>query len=410
MGLFRNADFRNLWAAQTVSLVGTQVTLLAFPLAALLLGGSALEVSLLAAVEFAPVLLLGLPAGAWVERMSRRRVLIGADLARAAALAVVPAAYALDMLSMPLLYGAAFVIGLATLFFDVAQLSYLPALVAGDELTEGNAKLESSRSLSQLAGPGLGGGLVQVLTAPVAIVVDAFSYLLSAAFLLRIKRPEPPPAPPEGGLRQEIAEGLRFVFTHPLLRPITLAAAAAELAFAAVLALQVVYGVDDLKLSAGVIGLAIAAGNAGGLIGAMLAGRAVDRFGPGPALIAAVALFSAGAVMLPLAGEAVMFGAGLFVVYLGVVVFNVIQVTLCQTATPARLLSRMNATLRFITWGMVPIGAAAGGVLTGALGVRGVLWAAAAVCALSIVPPCLPAVRGLRTYPEPQLTGARDDH
>jgi MFS family permease len=407
MSLWRNSDFRNLWLAQSVSLVGTQVTLLAFPLAALLLHGSALEVSLLAAVEFLPVLLLGLPAGAWVERLPHRAVLIATDLARAGALAVVPVAYYLDMLTMPLLYGVAFSIGLATLFFDVAQLSYLPALVEEDQLTSGNAKLETSRSLSQLAGPGLGGALVQFLTAPVAVAVDALTYLGSAAFLLLIRKRENTPDPVgEHGLGRQIGEGLRFVFGHRLLRPIVLAAAAAELAFAAVLALQVVYAVQVLHLEAGVIGIVLAVGNAGGLLGAALAGPVVDRLGPGVAIIGSIALFAAGAAMLPLAGGAIVFGIGLFVVYLGVVLFNVVQVTLCQTATPTGLLSRMNATLRFVTWGMVPLGAAFGGVLAGPLGLRGVLWLAAAITALSILPPWLSAIRTLRAYPE-NLAGSR---
>ncbi|GAA4080157.1 MFS transporter [Nonomuraea soli] len=401
MSLWRNGDFRNLWLAQSVSLVGTQVTLLAFPLAALLLGGSALEVSLLAAVEFVPVLLLGLPVGAWVERLPLRPVLIASDLIRAGALAVVPLAYVMDMLTMPLLYGVAFMIGLATLFFDVAHLSYLPDLVTEEQLTDGNAKLETSRSLSQLAGPGLGGGLVQFLTAPVAIALDSLTYLASALFLTRISKPSRPPQPTgEGGLGRQISEGLRFVAGHRLLRPLMLSAAAAELAFAAVLALQVVYAVQVLHLSAGMIGLALAVGNAGGLIGALLAGKAVERYGPGPVIVGSIAMFAAGAAMLPMSGEVVLFGGGLFVVYLGVVLFNVVQVTLCQTATPPGLLGRMNATFRFVTWGMVPLGAALGGLLVAPLGLRGVLWMAAAITALSIVPPVMSAVRTLRAYPE----------
>jgi len=410
--LWRNGAFRNLWLAHSVSLVGTHVTMLAFPMAALLLHASALEVSLLAAVEFVPVLLLGLPAGAWVERLPLRPVLIVTDLVRAAALVTVPVAYALDLLTMPLLYVVAFAIGLGTLFFDVAQLSLLPGLVEEEQLTSGNAKLESSRSVAQLAGPAVGGVLVQALTAPVALAADVLTYLASAAFLIRVpgavagaagdsvatERIEDPEAT-DGGLRAEIGEGLRFVFGHRLLRPIVLCAAAAELAFAALLALQVVYAVNVLHLSAGVVGAALAVGNAGGLLGAMLSAPAVERFGPGKALIGSVAVFAAGALMIPMAGGAVGLGAGLFVVYLGVVLFNVVQVTLCQMATPARLLGRMNATLRFITWGTVPVGAALGGVLVAPLGLRGVLWLAGAITVVSIVPPLFSPVRALMSYP-----------
>ncbi|GAA2696129.1 MULTISPECIES: MFS transporter [Actinosynnema] len=396
--LWRSANFRNLWFAQTVSLVGTQVTLLALPLLALLvLDASAFEISLLAAIEFLPVLLLGLPAGAWIERLPLRPVLIATDVLRGVALLAVPLAAALDVLSMPLLFAVAFAIGIGTLFFDVAQLSYLPDLVAEDRLVDANGKLELSRSVSQLGGPGVGGFLVQIFTAPIALLVDAVSYLVSALFLLRIKGPVRRTVEPENlGLRKEIAEGFRFVFGHPLLRPLILCAALAELAFAAVLALQVVFAADELGLSPGVTGVVLAIGNAGGLISALLAGPISQRLGTGPTFIASIVLFSAGAAMLPMASGAVLFGAGLFVVYLGAVLFNVLQVSLCQVVTPIRLLGRMNSVFRFVTWGMVPLGAALGGALVEPVGLRGVFWGAAIITALSIIPPLLSPVRTFR--------------
>lgn len=399
--IWRIADFRNLWLAHSVSLFGTQITLLAFPLAALLLlHASPLEVGLLAAAEFLPVLLLGLPAGAWVDRLPRRPVLIVTDLVRATALAAVPAAYLLDVLSMPLLYAIAFVIGLGTLFFDVAQLSYLPALIDEDRLVDGNAKLEVSRSVAQLAGPTAGGFLVQLFTAPVAIAIDVVSYLVSTVFLLLVKGREGDAEPIERtGLRQEVGEGLRFVFRHPLLRPLVLCAAAADLAFAAVLALQVVYAVDVLELGPGATGVVLAVGNIGGLLAAFVSGWVATRVRPGIAILASVALFAAGAVLLPLAQGAIGFAVGLFVVYLGVVIFNILHVSLCQTVTPSRLLGRMNATTRFITWGMVPLGAAGGGLLVGPVGLRGVFWIAAAICVVSLLPPLFSPVRTLRADP-----------
>lgn len=400
-GALRVADFRQLWLGHSVSLIGTQITLLAFPLLALaVLDASPLQVSMLAAVEFLPVLLLGLPAGAWVDRLARRPVLIVTDLVRAAALASVPVAGAIGALSLPLLYVVAFVIGLGTLFFDVAQLSYLPALVEEDQLVDANAKLELSRSVSQLAGPSIGGFLVGILTAPVAIAVDAVSYLVSTVCVLLVRRRETRSEPVERvGLRDEIVEGLRFVLSHALIRPLVLCATAAELAFAAVLALQVVFAVDELHLSAMSIGLALAVGNTGGLVGAVVCQRVTDRLGPGPTIVGSTALFVVGAAALPAAHGVVGFAAGLFLVYVGVVVFNVVQVTLCQTLTPSRLLGRMNATLRFLTWGMVPIGAAAGGLLVHPLGLRGVFWAAAAVLMAAMLPPLLSPIRSLRHYP-----------
>ncbi len=402
-GIWRVADYRNLWLSQSVSLLGTQITLLAFPLLAILLiDASALQVSLLAALEFLPVLLFGLPAGAWVDRLPRRPIMIISDVGRAVALATVPIAYVLGVLNLPLLYVVAFVIGLGTLFYDVAQQSFLPALVEDDLLVDANAKLEMSRSVSQLAGPSAGGFLVALFSAPLAIALDALSYVASTFFLLSVRGRETKAEPIEPlGLGKEIGDGLRFVFGHRLMRPLAIAAGTADLAFAAVLALQVVYAVKTLHLSAAAIGITLAVGNAGGLLGAVLCARITDRVGPGRAILGSIAIFSVGAAVLPLAGGAVVFAVGLFIVYFGVVVFNVVQITLCQTLTPAGMLGRMNATLRFITWGMVPVGAAVGGLLVEPLGLRNVLWIAAGVTALSIVAPLLSPLRSLRSDPPP---------
>jgi MFS family permease len=395
-GLWRVSGFRNLWLAQTTSLLGSQVTLLAFPLLALLtLHASALQVSVLWAMEFLPVVLLGLPAGAWVERLRHRPVLIVADIVRGLATASIPIAYALGGLSMVHLYAVAFVVGLGTLFFDVAHLSYLPSLIREDQLADGNAKLEGSRSFAQLAGPSLGGILVQALTAPAAVVADAVSYGFSAMFLLFIRDHRKAPAPTERRLRGEIGEGIRFVASHPLLRPLALCTAIANLAFAAVLALQVIYAQRTLHLSPTAIGIVLAVGNAGGLVGAFLSGPLSRRFASGVVIIGSVAVFSVGAVLLPLSTGAVGLGLGLFTVYVGVVIYNVAQVTLRQTITPEGLLSRTNATLRFVEWGTLPIGAAVGGILVGPAGLRGALWIAAIVNAVSIIPPLLSPVRRL---------------
>ncbi|WP_430788858.1 MFS transporter [Actinoplanes sp. G11-F43] len=391
-------SFRNLWFAQSVSLIGTQITLLAFPLAALLLlDASAFEVSLLATLEFAPVLLLGLPAGAWIEHMPRRPVMVISDLARAAALLVVPVAAGLDFLSMPLLYAAAFVIGLGTLFFDVAQMSALPELVDEEQLVDANSKLELSRSVAQVGGPGAGGLIVQLFSVPMAILVDAFTYLASALFLLGVK-PKRPPQPPEEppALLRDILAGMRYVFRHPVQRPLLICSAIADLAFAAVLALQVVFAVDELGLSAGMAGLVIAIGNGGGVLGAVLAGPLAGRIGTGPAFLVSIVLFAAGAVVLPVSPGPVTFAAGLFLVFTGAVIFNVLQMTLTQVVTPPALLGRTNSIFRFVSWGMVPVGAAVGGLLVGSYGLRGVFWIAAVIVVLSLVPPLFSPVRGLR--------------
>ncbi|MEO6504233.1 MAG: MFS transporter [Jatrophihabitantaceae bacterium] len=386
--LLRVPAFRNLWLAQTLSQLGTQVTVLAIPLVGLLLEASASQIGLLYTAEFAPILVLGLPVGALLDRLPLRPVMLVADAARALALAVIPIAHVMGMLTLPLLYVVACVIGLGTLFFDVAQLSYLPALIRQDQLGEGNAKLEGSRSLAQLGGPTVGGLLIQVMTAPVALLLDGLSYLASFTLLLFVRADRETQTQPklEGGMRQEIAEGIRYVLRHPVLRPLAMCDASANLGFAAILALQVLYAARTLGLNPASIGLVLAAGNAGGLAGALLCGRLTTRFAAGPLMICSLALAALGAAVLPLSHSAISFGAGLFLAYAGAVIYNIVQITLRQLVTPERLLNRANATLRFIEWGTLPLGAAVGGMLVAPLGLRGVLAAAAAVCALSMIP------------------------
>ncbi|HEV2345835.1 MAG TPA: MFS transporter [Actinocrinis sp.] len=399
--LWRLSRFRNLWLAQTVSVLGTQVTVLAFPLVALLLKASALDIGLLSAVEFLPVLLFGLPAGAWVERLPRRRVMLVMDAVRTVAMVSVPIAYAAGVLTLPLLFVVAFIIGLGTLFFDIAQMSYLPALVADSQLAEGNAKLEGSRSFGQLSGPTVGGFLIQLFSAPIAVLVDALSYAASFVLLLFVRGRDNAAAPTDEGrgLGKEIAEGVRFVVRHPLLRPLAMCDATANFAFAAMLALQVFYAARVLHLGSAVIGTVLGVGNAGGLIGAVVCGALSRRLAPGVLLMGSIVVFTVGAVLLPLSHGAVVFGAGLFLVWVGVVIYNITTLTMRQLITPERLLSRMNATLRFIEWSTLPLGAALGGVLVAPLGVRGVLWGVAVICGLSILPPLLSPVSRLKSTP-----------
>lgn len=398
--LWRHAGFRNLWLSQTVTLFGTSVTLVALPLVGLFfLDASAFEIGLLWAVEYVPIVLVGLPVGVWVERLPLRAVMVAADLGRVLALLTVPAALWLDLLSMPLLYFVAFCVGLGTLFFDVAQLSILPDLVEERKLVDANSKLELSRSVSQIGGPGVGGFLVQLLTAPLAILADAATYLASAYLLLFVKgKPREAPSTERLNLRREISEGLRFVFGHSLIRPLLLCATLAELAFAAVLALQVVFAADELSMSPAVIGVALAIGNGGGVLGALIAEPFARRFGTGTAFMVAIVLFTGGSIMLPLATGPVSFGAGMFVVFLGAFLFNVLQVSLCQAVTPSNLLGRMNSVFRFATWGVIPLGAAGGGALVDAIGLRGVFWIAAALNVLSFLPALFSPIPRLKDY------------
>jgi MFS family permease len=389
--LWRDADFMKLWSAQTFSVLGTQVSLLAIPYTAVvLLDASALAVGALSAVEFLPFLLVGLPAGAWVDRLRRRPVMIAADIGRVAVLAAVPIAYAADALHLALLFPVALLIGVGTVFFDVAQQSYVPFVVDRTQLPAANAKLELSRSVAQVSGPGLGGVLVQVLSAPVAILADALSYAGSAVLLALVRRREPvPERRSAGGLTVEIKEGVRFVLGHPLLRPILLAMAGANLAFGGVLALQVLYAARTLELRADAIGLVLAVGYAGGIVGAFAVVPLRRHLGVGRLLIATAALFTLGTALLPLATHATampLMGGGLFVVYLGVVAFNIGQISLRQAVTPEGMQGRMHSVMRVVVWGITPVGAFLGGVAGEAFGLRAVMWLAVLVNALSVLP------------------------
>ncbi len=406
--LLRNADFVKLWSAQTISQLGTQVTFLALPLAAILvLDATPFELGLLSSLEFAPFLLLGLPAGVWVDRMRRRPIMIVGDLGRALALGSIPVAHWAGALTMGQLYVVAFATGVCTVFFDVSYQSYLPTLVERDRLAEGNAKLEISRSGAQLAGPGLAGGLVQLLSAPAALLADAVSYLGSAFFVAWIRGRERPAARRDGGeqrqgMRREIAEGLRYVLGHPLLRPIAACTSISNLFGSMAFAILILFATRELGLSAGAIGIAFALGNIGSLVGAVVAERVAKPVGVGKAIIGSSLIFGLAGLLIPLATRQsampLLVAAG-FLGGLGGVVYNVNQVSLRQSITPDRVLGRMNATMRFIVWGTMPIGALVGGALGAAIGLRATLWVAGIGGLLALLPPLASPVRSLERMP-----------
>jgi MFS family permease len=406
--LWRHPDFMKLWSAETISQLGTQVTLLGLPLIAiLLLEASAFEVGLLTAVEFLPFILFGLPAGAWVDRLRRRPILIVGDLGRAISLGSIPLAYELHALHLPQLYVVAFVNGVLTVFFDVAYMSYLPSIVERDKLVEGNSKLEGSRATAQLAGPGLAGGLIQLVGAPLAIIADAASYVWSAALVFLIRRPEPPVVVPEGGrakLRTEIREGWTYVMHHPYLRWIAASTSSSNLFSNIGFSILLVYAVRRLGLKPGEIGIIFAIGNVGGLLGAFTGSPLAKRIGIGPAIVWSAVLFGFPMLLVPAAPVsapdvflivAIFFGAW------GGVMYNVTQVGLRQAITPQRMQGRMNATMRFMVWGTIPIGAFVGGVLGNTIGLRPTLWIGTAGLSLAFVPVALSPVRKLKEIPPP---------
>ncbi|MFD5886125.1 MFS transporter [Streptomyces sp. NPDC060334] len=407
-GPMRVRDFRLLLAGAATGQLGAQVTLVALPLVAVLeLDAPAFQVGLLTAAETAAFLLVGLPAGALVDRMRKRSLMIRADLVRAVAMASIPAAALAHALTMAQLYVVALVIGVATVFFDVAHQSYLPQILPRDQLVAGNGALETVRSTAQVTGPGVGGGLVQLVGAHLAVVADAIGYLLSALFLLRVKQPEETPEPAAGAsLRKEIAEGVRFVFGHPLLRVIALTTGLANLCTAVLMATQTVHLVRVVGLEPGGLGLVLSASAVGGLLGALCAGRLAARLGQARVILLSVLVTGPFALLWPLSGHglsgAALFAAGSAVVSFGAVVYNIAQVSFRQGLCPPRLLGRMNATLRFLMWGTLPLGALIGGALAQSHGSRTALaWCAVGILAVPL-PLLFSPLRRMRDLPGPQ--------
>jgi len=402
--LWHNRDFRRLWAAQTVSQFGTEITGLALPLLAILvLHASTFEVAALAVVDWLPFFLFSLPAGVWIDRLPRRPILIAADLGRALALGSIPLAYLLDVLTLGQLYLVGLVAGTFTVFFDLSYQSYLPSVVERDELGEGNAKLEVSRSSAQVAGPGLAGVLVSTVTAPYAILVDAISFLASAVFLTRIRRRE---QKPEGsreqrpGFRAEIRDGLRFVWRHPIQRPIVFFVAVSNVCVTMLFAIYLVYAVRTLGLDATTIGVIFSLGSIGSLVGAVTANRVARLFGIGPGLIAVAATGGLGLLLIPLArGELAIPFLVVANVLWGFFVLNyfVTAISLIQAITPDHLLGRTNASRRFLVQGVIPVGALLGGTLGTVLGLRATIALGAAGAALAVLPLVFSPLRAVQT-------------
>ena len=408
--LLRHPDFLKLWSAETISQGGTQVSLLALPIVAILiLDASPFEVALLGTIEFLPFILFTLPAGVWVDRLRRRPILIVGDLVRAASLLSIPLAFALDGLSIYQLYVVGFINGIATVFFDVSYQSYLPALVDRDQLVDGNSKLEISRSGAQIVGPGAAGVLIGAVTAPIAIVLDSISFIVSALFLFLIRRPEPAPARehdehgrPRGSMRRETMEGLRYVAGHPYLRAIAACTSTSNLFSQFVFAILMVYLLRQLGLAPEIVGVVFSIGASGFLLGALLGNRIARRFGVGRTIVASALMFGPGNLLIGIAPPdlAVPFIiAGTFLGGFAGVVYNINQVSLRQAITPERMQGRMNATMRFLVWGTIPIGSLIGGVLGTTLGLRETILLGGALGLVSFLFVLFSPVRSLREVP-----------
>jgi MFS family permease len=387
-----------------VSQTGTAITAVAVPLVALLqLQATALQVGLLRAAEFMPYLLFTLPAGELVDRRRRRPLMIGCDLVRAVALAVVPLAAVLGFLTLPLLFAVVVTVGFASVLFDVAAVTVLPSLVGRNALLQANAALETSGSVAVVAGPGLGGALVGIIKASGAVAADALSYLLSAGFLLRVRAAEPAPAAsPYGGVRT-LAVGLRQVRRSPVLRPLVLYLSATNLIFGAFEAVFVVFEVRGLGLDGPQVGAVVAIGNLGAVIGALTSRRLANRVGLGLTLLLGAVGSAAGSVLVtcaPRSAPLPWLVAGQFVLALTVLWFNIQSLSLRQAVTPDAVRGRVNAAVRMLGFGAIPLGAALGGVIAGAIGLRETLAVFTALSAVATVQLGVSSLRRLRTAPD----------
>ncbi|GAA2898239.1 MFS transporter [Streptosporangium fragile] len=405
--LFRQRSFALLWAGQSVSMFGTQITYVALPITAVvILQATPMETGVLTALEQLPFLLFGLFVGVLVDRRARRPILIGANVVRCAALAWIPIAYLLDLLTIGHLFLVAFVVGTMTVFFDLAYQSYVPGLVGRERLMEANGKLQVSESVAEIAGPGIAGVLISAISAPVVIAVDAFSYVLSALAL--VKMPADAPSAPRAGAGRpapsvwaSVREGFSVIGRHTLLRWCTTAAVVTALFLSALTAVLFLFLIREAGIGTAQVGLIVAAGSAGALLGALSVDRLGDRIGVGPTLVLSLTLPGVGYFILAsvegnsLAAVATAAAAN-FIALFGIPVFDVTVISFRQVVTPDHLLGRVNATVRTLAWGSLSLGALLGGALGSTLGLRPTILIAAGGLLLPAVILLLSPVRRVR--------------
>lgn len=381
--LARRPDFLKLWAGQTVSEFGSRITRDGLPvLAVAALAASPEQMGLLTAAASLPILLLSLFAGVWVDRLSRRPLLIAADLARAMVLLIIPLAFFAGALSFELLLVVTMTASALGLFFNIAYQAMLPWLVEREHLVEANSKLAATDALAEVGGPALAGLLIQVVGAPLAIAADALSFIFSAWTLAIIRKPEPKPAPhPSPSIRRELREGLAVVLSNPLLRILVTGIALRAFFGSMIGALYAYYTLRELGLTPAALGIVIGAGGIGALLGAALAGRLTRRFGLARTLAGGMLVSAFTGLLLPLAdvipGTAmVTLIAGQILGDAAMAVFLIGETSLRQLLVPNALLGRANALIGFLAEGVAPLGAVAGGALAGILGGRGGMWIA----------------------------------
>ncbi len=414
--LLRDRVFRRYWGASTVSMFGDQVSSVALPLTAVLvLHAGAAQMGYLTALMWLPSLLFGLHAGAWVDRRGNRRtIMIIADLGRAAALAAIPACYALHVLSLPLLYGVTFIEGALAVLFTVSDGTLFVSIVPPDSYVDGQSLIYGSRALSFMGGPSAGGLLVEALTAPYAVIVDALSFLGSAFQLASIKPDEPPCSDGAGG----VTVGLRFIAGSPIVRASLIGVAVINFFNLMFNALFLLYAVRELHVRPGVLGVVIGAGAVGGMIASLTAKRLGSRLGIGRVYVAGCFVFTAPLALAPLAASAhgvtllLLLFAAEFTSGFGVMVLDISIAAIFAVVIPHELRSRVSGAFQAMNYGTRPAGALLGGVLGAEAGLRSALWIAViggVAGALLLLPSPLPRVRLPATGPAAERAEADPD-
>ncbi|NKE60615.1 MFS transporter [Lentzea sp. PSKA42] len=404
MALWGHPDFRRLWIGDTISQFGATVGMTVIPLlAAGVLNATPFEMGLLAAASTIAFLVIGLPAGVWVDRMRRKPLMIAMDVARAALMLSVPVAWWLDLLDLPQLIAVSLAVGVCTVFFDVAYQSYLPSLVGRGQLVEGNSKLQASLSVAEVSGPAIGGYAAQFLGAANGVLATGLGYLSSAFFLFRIKTAEPAPERhPDPHLRREVMEGLRFVFSNVTLRMIVACTGTSNFFHGIQNAVMVLFLLQTVGLSEGTAGLVLSAGGVGGVLGAAFAYRIGVLVGQARMIWLIPLLTWPFTLALPFVSHGwglVLPMAGLAVSVFGIVVYNVGQVSYRQAICPDHLLGRMNASIRWVVWGATPLGALLGGGLGSWIGILPTLWVSLIGSVLGMVWVLISPLRTMRDLP-----------
>ncbi|MER6448635.1 MFS transporter [Streptomyces venezuelae] len=405
--LWHNRDFLKFWVGETVSLLGTQVTNLALPLTAIYaFDASDEQVGFLRFLQLVPYIGFALLFGVWVDRVRRRNVMLATNLFRAALIALIPVLHWLDVLNMPVLLVIACALGTASCLFDVSWMPFVPTLVKDTRhYVEASAKMGVSQSVSDVAGPGMAGVLVAAVTAPVALIANAGSYLFSTLMLLLVRTREPIPEPTaKRHVLRELRDGLDWVFRKPILRWLAIVGFCCNFSMITVWTMFLLYGTHDLDLSSSQLGGIFGTASVGGLIGAMVSRKVVGRFPIGRVYFVAQTALLLGPLVIVLAGGPKLVVIGMvtlsfFTTYLGLGIANVIIVSVRQTATPQSMMSRMTACFRTLLFGGGALGGLTAGLLSGGIGNRNALIVAAAFSAVVVVALIKSPVSRLRELP-----------